>query len=115
MFRSWLHSLLGWVFASRDDTDVQFGPFAAVLKSPGEPAPLTLLAMRNTEVGVVIDRSTGAVCRQCRQRSRSAVCEPDWRPHLIGAVALIVDAGGASIRRQCGRRLTPAAGSRRNS
>ena len=52
MAKSWLHTLIGWLFASRDNTYVEYGPFAAVLKSPGEPAPLTLLSMRGAEAGV---------------------------------------------------------------
>ncbi|MGD0503773.1 MAG: hypothetical protein ABSD02_13610 [Steroidobacteraceae bacterium] len=94
MLRSWLHSLLGWVFASRDNTYVQFGPFAAVLKSPGEPAPLALLSMRGTEVGAVVDRIEQALSADDAVRGAGALfASPDWRPHLIGAVALILDAG----------------------
>jgi hypothetical protein len=94
MRRSWWHSLIGWVFASRDSTYGEFGPFAAVFKAPGEPAPLTLLAMRGADVGIVIDRIEHALSAEDSARAAGALfASPDWRPHLIGAVALILDAG----------------------
>jgi hypothetical protein len=100
MYRSWFHSLLGWVFASRDKTYDEFGPFAVVLKSPGEPAPLILLSMRGAEAGAVIDRIEHALAADDARKGVEALfASPDWRPHLIGAVALILDAG---------RRLEPS-------
>ncbi len=94
MARSWFHSLIGWVFASRDSTYGQFGPFAAVLKSPGAPAPLTLLSMRGAEANAVIGRIEEALSADDAVRWVGALfASPDWRPHLIGAVALILDAG----------------------
>jgi hypothetical protein len=94
MRRSWWHSLIGWVFANRDGTHAEFGPFAAVLKAPGEPAALSLLSMRGTEVGAVIDRIERALSADDSVRGAAALfASPDWRPHLIGAVALIVDGG----------------------
>jgi hypothetical protein len=94
MPRSWFHSLIGWLFASRDNTYLEFGPFAAVLKSPGEPAPLRLLSMRGAEVGAVIGRIEQALSADDAVRGVGALfASPDWRPHLIGAVALLLDAG----------------------
>lgn len=94
MPQSWLHSFIGWVFANRDRTHGEFGPFAAVLKAPGEPAPLTLLSMRGADVGVVIDRIERALSGDDAVRGAGALfASPDWRPHLIGAVALILDGG----------------------
>ena len=101
MARSWLHTLIGWLFASRDNTYVEYGPFAAVLKSPGEPAPLMLLSMRGAEAGAVIGRIEQALAADDAVRGVGALfASPDWRPHLVGAVALILDSG---------RRLDPAA------
>ncbi len=101
MARSWLHSLIGWLFASRDKTYLEYGPFAAVLKSSGEPAPLTLLSMRGAEAAAVIGRIEQALCADDAVRGVGALfASPDWRPHLIGAVALILDSG---------RRLDPMA------
>jgi len=98
---SWFHSLLGWVFASRDKTFSEFGPFADVLKAPGEPAPLVLLFMRSVESGAVIDRIDKALAAEEAVRGVEALfASPDWRPHLVGAVALILDGD---------RRLDPAA------
>jgi hypothetical protein len=97
---SWLHALIGWIFASRDSTYAEFGPFAAVLKSPGGPAPLVLLSMRSVEVGAVIGRVEQALAADDAVRGVDALfASPDWRPHLIGAAALILDAG---------RRLDPS-------
>jgi hypothetical protein len=94
MLRSWLHSLLGWVFASRDNTDAEFGPFAQVLKSPGEPAALTLLSMRGSGVGAVLDRIERALSADDAVQGAAALfASADWRPHLVGAAALIVDSG----------------------
>jgi hypothetical protein len=92
--RSWLHTLLGWIFASRDRTYAEFGPFASVLKAPGEPAPLVLLSMRSVEVGAVIGRIDAALAAEDAVRGvDSLFASPDWRPHLIGAAALILDGG----------------------
>jgi hypothetical protein len=94
MVGSWLHSLIGWIFASRDKTYAEFGPFAGVLKSRGEPAPLILLSMRGAQVGAVIDRVEQAMGSEDAVRAVDALfASPDWRPHLLGAVALILDAG----------------------
>jgi hypothetical protein len=91
---SWLHSLIGWIFASRDKTYAEFGPFAGVLKSRGEPAPLILLSMRGAEAGAVIDRVEQAMGSEDAVRAVDALfASPDWRPHLLGAVALILDSG----------------------
>jgi hypothetical protein len=93
MARSWFHALVGWFFANRDDTYLEFGAFAAVLKSPGEPAPLTLLSMRGEEAGAVIGRIEQALSADDSVRAVGALfASPDWRPHLLGAVALILDA-----------------------
>ena len=98
--RSWLHAFIGWIFASRDKTYAEFGPFAAVLKSPGEPAPLVLLSMRGAEVGAVIRRIEQALAADDAVEGVDALFgSPDWRPHLVGAAALILDAG---------RRLDPS-------
>jgi hypothetical protein len=97
---SWLHAFIGWIFANRDSTYAEFGPFAAVLKSPGEPAPLVLLSMRSVEVGAVIGRIAQALAADDAVQGVDALfASPDWRPHLIGAAALILDAG---------RRLDPS-------
>jgi hypothetical protein len=98
--RSWLHAFVGWVFASRDKTYREFGPFAEVLKAPGEPAPLVLLSMRSLEVGAVIGRIEAALAGEDAVGGVDALfATPDWRPHLIGAAALILDGG---------RRLDPS-------
>lgn len=92
--RSWLHAFIGWIFASRDKTYAEFGPFAAVLKASGEPAPLVLLSMRSQEVGAVIGRIEQALAADDAVPGVDALfASPDWRPHLIGAAALILDAG----------------------
>jgi hypothetical protein len=97
---SWLHAFIGWIFTSRDKTYAEFGPFAAVLKSPGEPASLILLSMRSVEVGAVIGRIEQALSADDAVRGADALfASPDWRPHLVGAAALILDAG---------RRLDPS-------
>jgi hypothetical protein len=94
MLGSWLHSLIGWLFSSRDKTYAEFGPFAGILKLPGEPASLRLLSMRSVEVGAVIDRIEQAMASEDAARAVDALfASPDWRPHLLGAVALILDAG----------------------
>jgi hypothetical protein len=94
MLGSWLHSLIGWIFSSRDKTYAQFGPFAAVLKSPGEPVPLILLSMRSAQAGAVIDRIERVMASEDAVRGVDALfASPDWRPHLLGAVALILDGG----------------------
>jgi len=94
MVGSWLHSLLGWIFSSRDKTYAEFGPFGGILKLPGEPTPLKLLSMRSLEVGAVIDGIEQAAASEDAVRGVDALfASPDWRPHLLGAVALILDAG----------------------
>jgi hypothetical protein len=94
MVGSWLHSLIGWIFSSRDMTYAEFGPFAGILKSAGEPAPLILLSMRSAEVGAVIDRIEQAMTSEDAVRGVDALfASPDWRPHLLGAVALLLDTG----------------------
>jgi hypothetical protein len=93
MLRSWWHTLIGWVFSSRDGSYAEFGPFAAVLKLPGEPAPLVLLSMRSAATAAVIDRIERALSADDAARGAAALfASPDWRPHLVGAVALILDA-----------------------
>jgi hypothetical protein len=92
MIRSWWHTLIGWVFSSRDKTYAEFGPFAAVLKLSGEPAPLILLSLRSAETAAVIDRIELALAADDAVRGANALfASPDWRPHLVGAVALILD------------------------
>lgn len=101
MLRSWLHSLIGWIFASRDKTYAQFGAFADVLKSPGEPVPLVLLSMRSMQVGPVIARIERALSVEGAIPAVEAMlANPDWRTQLVGALALILDGG---------RRLSPTA------
>jgi hypothetical protein len=100
MVGSWLHSLIGWIFSSRDKTYAEFGPFAGILKSPGEPAPLKLLSMRSGEGGEGVGRSEQTRSSEDAVRGVDALfASPDWRPHLLGAVALLLDAG---------RRLDPS-------
>jgi hypothetical protein len=94
MVGSWLHSFIGWIFSNRDKTYAEFGPFAGILKSSGEPAPLILLSMRGVEVGAVIDRIEQAMASEGAVQGVDALfASPDWRPHLLAAVALILDAG----------------------
>jgi hypothetical protein len=65
-----------------------------VLKAAGEPAPLVLLSMRSGEAGAVIDRISGALSAKDSARGvDSMLAGADWRPHLVAAVALILDAG----------------------
>ena len=94
MVGSWLQSVLGWLFSGRKRSAAEFGPFASVLESPGAPAPLLLLSMRGSETGGLIDRIAQASTRPHAAASVDAMFEsPDWRPHVIAAVALILDGG----------------------
>ena len=97
---SWLHSLVGWALSGRGRPYSQFGSFAAVLGAAGAPAPLLLLSMRSAEANTVIDRIERALSAADSPRHVDAMLAgADWRPHLVAAVALILDAG---------RRLDPS-------
>jgi hypothetical protein len=65
-----------------------------LVESGGKPAPLLLLSMRSGETRPVIDRIEHALSCQGAARSADALlASPDWRHHLVAAVALILDAG----------------------
>jgi hypothetical protein len=95
VIRSGLHSLLGWLLSGRARARSAFGPFAPVLlEASGEPAPLLLLSMRSGEASAAIDRIERALASEGSAGSVDAMlASPDWRPHLVAAVALILDTG----------------------
>jgi len=96
MRRSWFHALVGWLLASRDRSFAEFGEFAVLLKSlePRVPVPLVLLSMRGDEVSGVLDGVEQAASRADPTAAIEAMfASPNWRPHLIAAVALLSDKG----------------------
>ncbi len=74
----------------------QFGPFADAfsreeLKVPGY---LELLGLQNRAAQIVIDRIERALGRDDAVRFVAPLfADPNWRPHLVGAMALILDDG----------------------
>lgn len=71
-----------------------FGPFTHVFEK-GElevPGHLELLGLNSSGVQVVIDRIVVAINAGDSQRWLTALLhDVNWRPHLVGAIALIVD------------------------
>jgi hypothetical protein len=80
-------------------TDVsleQFGPFADAFTRAGLEVPgyLELLGLQNRGAQVVIDRIEQALVRSGALRFVDPLFDdPNWRPHLVGAIALILDDG----------------------
>ncbi len=76
-----------------------FGPFADVF-SKGElavPGHLELLGLHTPTAQVVFDRIERALAAGDPGPWLSALFgEANWRPHLVGAVALLLDGGGGS-------------------
>jgi hypothetical protein len=73
-----------------------FGPFADVF-AKGElevPGYLELLSLHRTSAQIVIDRIECAMSHDDPCPWVHALFDdPNWRPHLVGAIALIVDDG----------------------
>jgi hypothetical protein len=72
----------------------QFGPFAAVFEK-GEldvPGHLELLHLHNPEAQIVIDRVERALSADDPTRWVAAMFrDANWRPHLVGAIAFLLD------------------------
>ncbi len=73
-----------------------FGPFAAVFPQ-GEldvPGYLELLHLAEPSAQIVLDRIEVALAAGDPRSSLDALFDdPNWRPHLVGAVALVLDGG----------------------
>jgi hypothetical protein len=76
-------------------TLAQFGPFASVFEPRELPVPayLVLLGLwREAEASVAIDRVVEAMKRDSVARFVARLlAHPNWRPHLVAAVAYLVD------------------------
>ncbi|WP_437886381.1 hypothetical protein [Sorangium sp. So ce307] len=74
----------------------QFGPFAVMFEE-GEldvPGYLRLLHLHTPESQIVIDRVERALSAGDPARWVAALFrDADWRPHLVGAIALLLDQG----------------------
>lgn len=77
----------------------KYGPFASVFEK-GEltvPGYLELLNLNGPGAGIVIDRVQLALATQEPRRWIEALFDgPNWRGHLVGAVAILLD-GGARL------------------
>jgi hypothetical protein len=72
----------------------QFGPFAEAFSRDGlrVPGHLELLGLQNRAAQVVIDRIEQALTRDGAFQFVDRLFDsPNWRPHLVGAIALILD------------------------
>jgi hypothetical protein len=74
----------------------KFGPFASAFEKGqlAVPGHLALLSLRGPESDVVIDRIQTAMRSEDPRRWVDALFDdPNWRAHLVGAIALLLDAG----------------------
>jgi hypothetical protein len=74
---------------------VEFGPFARVWLGPGEvpvPEHLELLWLESDGARTVVDRVARALVEPEPQRWIDAMLDdPNWRPHLVAALAYLLD------------------------
>jgi hypothetical protein len=74
----------------------KFGPFTRVFEK-GEltvPGHLALLNLRGPDADVVIDRTQLALAAEGPGRWVGALFDdPNWRAHLVGAIAILLDGG----------------------
>ena len=74
----------------------EFGPFAAAFDSDGLRVPgyLSLLHLGDEEAQTVIDRiEQGLGEGEPRRWINALLAGPNWRPHLVAAVALLLSSG----------------------
>jgi len=73
----------------------EFGPFASAFAPVGDSTSyLALLDLRGAEVQVVLDRIEQALSTEAPQPwVYRLLADPDWRPHLVGALAMLLDEG----------------------
>jgi hypothetical protein len=77
----------------------KFGPFASVFEKGqlAVPGHLELLNLQGPGADVVIDRIQVAIQSEELARWVDALFDdPNWRPHLVGAIAILLD-GGAKL------------------
>jgi hypothetical protein len=71
--------------------EASFGPFAAIFEAGG-PGYLSLLRVREPGAQIVIDGIAKALsCGESAQWVAALLQEANWRPHLVGAVALLLE------------------------
>jgi hypothetical protein len=86
----------------------QFGPFAHAFTRNARSVPghLELLGLQGRAAQVVIDRIERALARDGAFRFVDVLFDdPNWRPHLVGAVALILDDGDHTLVRALWRAI----------
>jgi hypothetical protein len=77
----------------------KFGPFASVFEKGqlAVPGHLALLGLREPDTDIVIDRIQFAMRSEELERWVDALFDdPNWRAHLVGAIAVLLD-GGARL------------------